>query len=191
MMAEEVSSKVAIFVEPTPNPNSLKFIAGRKIVDSGSYEFATPEEAENSFLARQLFKIDGVEGVFIGTDFVTVRKIGEAAWDEIEPKAIQIIEDAVSDRRPLVEEQAGSSGQPAATTGAEAKICTILDEEIRPAVAMDGGDVTFQSFEGGVLTLRLVGACSGCPSSLMTLKMGIERRLKEDIPELTEVVALM
>ena len=190
-MAEEVSSKVAIFVEPTPNPNSLKFIAGRKIVDSGSYEFATPEEAENSFLARQLFKIDGVEGVFIGTDFVTVRKIGEAAWDEIEPKAIHIIEDAVSDRRPLVEEQAGSSGQPAATTGAEAKICTILDEEIRPAVAMDGGDVTFQSFEKGVLTLRLVGACSGCPSSLMTLKMGIERRLKEDIPELTEVVALM
>lgn len=183
-------SRVAVFVEPTPNPNSLKFIVGRDIVSDGAtYEFASAGEAAGSPLARRLFEIAGVEGVFIGRDFVSVRKAAGAGWDAIEPKAIDAIEDEVSSGRPAVE-----SAKAAAATGgsdAEMKIRRILDEEIRPAVASDGGDVVFQSFEDGRLTLRLVGACSGCPSSTMTLKMGIERRLMEDIPELREVVSVM
>jgi Fe-S cluster biogenesis protein NfuA len=183
------SSKIAVFVEPTPNPNSLKFIVGREVVAEGSYEFSSPKEAEQSFLARSLFEIPGVEGVFIGRNFVTVRKQPDADWDAIESRAIETIEDGISSGRSVVETQPVESGGEG--TGAELKIRRILDEEIRPAVASDGGDVRFQSYADGVLTLRLVGSCSGCPSSTMTLKMGIERRLREDVPELKEVVSLM
>ncbi len=188
-MAETLSQKVAVFVEPTPNPNSLKFIIGREIVPDGSYEFANAAEAADSFLAASLFGVKGVEGVFIGRDFVTVRKTADADWDEIESKAIQIIEDGISSSRPVVKERKAQGGGDA--SGVESRIRKILDEEIRPAVASDGGDVVFQGYNDGVLTLRLVGSCSGCPSSTMTLKMGIERRLREDVPELREVVSMM
>lgn len=184
------SQRVAVFVEPTPNPNSLKFIAGREIVgDGATYEFASAAEAHDSPLARRIFEIPGVEGVFIGRDFVSVRKGVAGTWDQIEPKAISVIEEEVSSGRPVVAPAKAASASGA--SGAEIKIRRILDEEIRPAVASDGGDVVFQSFDAGVLTLRLVGACSGCPSSTMTLKMGIERRLMEDVPELREVVSVM
>ncbi|MBI1784754.1 NifU family protein [Candidatus Sumerlaeota bacterium] len=188
-MAGTATQKIAVFVEPTPNPNSLKFIVGRDIISKGSFEFANAADAANSMLASALFAIQGVEGVFIGKDFVTVRKTVSASWDEIEPKAIQTIEDAVSSGQPLV----GAAAAEASAGGSdvEAKIRRILDEEIRPAVASDGGDVMFQKYDNGVLTLRLVGSCSGCPSSTMTLKMGIERRLKEDVPDLREVISLM
>ncbi len=182
--------KIAIFVEPTPNPNSLKFIVGREIVSKGSFEFANAAQAKESPLAASLFDVKGVEGVFIGRDFVTVRKTMDASWDDIESRAIEIIESAVSSGQPIVKAPTESA---ATTNGTdvESKIRRILDEEIRPAVASDGGDVMFQKYSDGVLTLRLVGSCSGCPSSTMTLKMGIERRLKEDVPDLREVVSLM
>lgn len=189
-MAEQVKPRIAVFVEPTPNPNSLKFVCGRQIVTGGPYEYAKVAEAGKSKLAQTLFGIAGVEGVFVGSNFVTVRKDEAASWDAIEPKALSTIEDAVSSGEPVVLEPEAKAA--AARTGGSAQehvIRHILDEEIRPAVASDGGDVQFESYEEGVLRLKLVGACSGCPSSLMTLKMGIERRLREDVPELVEVIS--
>lgn len=188
-MTEQTTSRVAVFVEPTPNPNSLKFVVGRQLVQRGPYEFASVEEAGKSAFAQGIFQIEGVEGVFIGSDFVSVRKEHAANWDAIEPKVIAAIEEDIAAGKPLVEEGAAESRAGREASGPEGVIRNILDDEIRPAVAMDGGDVQFQSYDNGVLTLKLVGACSGCPSSLMTLKMGIERRLREDVPELQEVIA--
>lgn len=188
-MTEQAKSRIAVFVEPTPNPNSLKFVVGRQIVSSGPYEFAKAADAEKSKLAQDLFGIKGVEGVFIGSNFVTVRKDEDAAWDEIEPTALSKIEDGVSSGEPVVlEPESESNGAAEGASTQEVVIRQILDEEIRPAVASDGGDVQFESYDEGVLRLKLVGACSGCPSSLMTLKMGIERRLREDVPDLVEVI---
>lgn len=186
-MTEQTHSKIAVFVEPTPNPNSLKFVVGRQIVSRGPYEFAKASEAGKSKLAQMIFGIGGVEGVFVGSNFVTVRKDEGASWDDIEPRALTLIEDGVSSGDPVVMEPEAASGK-ATGTAQEMIIRQILDEEIRPAVASDGGDVQFESYDGGVLRLKLVGACSGCPSSLMTLKMGIERRLREDVPDLVEVI---
>ena len=190
-MTGRAEHRVAVFVEPTPNPNSLKFIVAKEIA-RGSYEFATAAEAKKSPLAEALFKIPGVEGVYIGASFVTVRKKTASAWDEIEPRATEIIEDAVSSGAPIVSAEAESApaASGAGAGGPEGVIRRILDEEIRPAVASDGGDVVFQTYETGILTLKLIGSCSGCPSSLMTLRMGIERRLREDVPELQEVVSV-
>lgn len=182
-------SKIAVFVEPTPNPNSLKFICGRQLVSSGSYEFSTAAEAAGVPLAARLFEIAGVDGVFVGRDFVTVRKTADASWDDIEERAIALIEEIASAGEVVKGDAPGGAAEGA--TDAERVIRRILDDEIRPAVASDGGDVVFQKYDGGVLTLRLVGACSGCPSSTMTLKMGIERRLREEVPELREVVSVM
>lgn len=191
-MSELETPKVAVFVEPTPNPNGLKFIVGREIISGAGHEFASSAEAVGSPLAEKLFELQGVEGVFIGANFVSVRKTTEAEWSAIEPDAITIIEEGAAPGRKIV---ADAPKQEAPTTeaadGPEAIIRKILDEEVRPAIAGDGGDVTFEKYVDGVLTLRLMGSCSGCPSSLMTLRMGIERRLREDVPELKEVISLM
>ena len=187
---ETTTPKVAVFVEPTPNPNSLKFILGRPILDSGSYEFATAAEAEKSPLAKDIFAIAGVDGVFLGLNFVSIRKTAEAEWGNIEAPAIEILEEGCKPGRTIVHDDASAEVSKEASTDAERIIQKIIDEEIRPAVAMDGGDIVFQTFEDGILTLKLVGACAGCPSSTMTLRMGIERRLKEDVPELKQVVSL-
>lgn len=186
-MAEQKTDRIAVFVEPTPNPNSLKFMVGRQLTDGASYEFASAAEAEGSPLAARIFEIAGVEGVFIGSNFVTVRKFADSAWDDIEPRAVELIEDAASSGEDVVDTKKAAATVHA--SDAEATIRKILDDEIRPAVAYDGGDIVFRKFEDGILTLKLVGACSGCPSSLMTLRMGIERRLKEDVADLVEVVA--
>lgn len=188
-MSEQAKSTVAVFVEPTPNPNSLKFVVGRQIVSHGPYEYARASEAAKSKLAQALFAIGGVEGVFVGSNFVTVRKDEDASWDAIEPKALSAIEDAASSGEPVVLEEKAAKAKSGGGSAQEIVIRQILDEEIRPAVASDGGDVQFESYDGGILKLKLVGACSGCPSSLMTLKMGIERRLKEDVPDLVEVIS--
>lgn len=191
-MAEQASATVPVFVEPTPNPNSLKFVLDRYVVQSGPYEFASVGEASASPLAVEIFGITGVEGVFVGRNFVTVRKLDNATWDAIEARAIELIQKAIASGDPLVDEssESGSEAEGSNATGPEKTIRTILDEEIRPAVASDGGDVRFMSYEGGILKLKLVGACSGCPSSSMTLRMGIERRIREDVPELVEVVSV-
>ncbi len=192
-MTDAISQKVAVFVEPTPNPNSLKFIIGRQILESGSYDFDTADAAAESALARPLFEIAGVAGVFLGANFVAIRKSPDAVWSDIEDRTVQVIEDIVSTGVPVVTAPAEAAPEQAGDMSpAEATIRKILDTEVRPAVASDGGDVVFRNYDdaSGVLTLQLVGACSGCPSSTFTLKMGIERRLKEDVPELTEVVSM-
>jgi Fe-S cluster biogenesis protein NfuA len=188
-MSEQANPKVAVFVEPTPNPNSLKFVVGRQIVSGGPYEYAKASDAAKSRLAQALFEIAGVEGVFIGSNFVTVRKDEDASWEAIESRALALIEDGVSLGEPVVIEPETKAAARTGGTAQENVIRQILDDEIRPAVASDGGDVQFESYEEGVLRLKLVGACSGCPSSLMTLKMGIERRLREDVPDLVEVIS--
>lgn len=189
-MSDTQVSKVAVFVEPTPNPNSLKFVCGRRLVND-TYEFSTAAEAAGSPMASRLFEIPGVEGVFVGRDFVTVRKTADASWDDIEDKAIDVVETIASSGVVVVGDNPADGGAAADAGEVETTIRRVLDDEIRPAVASDGGDVVFQKYEDGILTLRLVGACSGCPSSTMTLKMGIERRLREEVPELREVVSVM
>ncbi len=181
--------KVGITAQVTPNPNTLKFLLDRDLFASGSFNFPNREAAAGSYLPEYLFGLDGVEGVMIGTNFVSVTKAASVDWSDMAEALIDAIEDAVSSGDELIDE---AHRQQAASSEGESedvvKIKTILDNEIRPAVAMDGGDITFDRYEDGILTLHLQGACSSCPSSIMTLKMGIENRLKEEIPGLREVV---
>ncbi len=176
--------------ERTPNPNSLKWVLGQRLVDGGtSAHFAERPPAEVSPLAASLFEIDGVAGVFLASNFVTVTKRPEAEWTDL----AQAIVDAL---RACLEEGGQALGpafRPAdanAESEVVARIRRILDEEVRPAVAMDGGDIVFAGFKDGIVELYLHGSCSGCPSSSLTLKQGIETRLMEAVPEVQGVVAL-
>ena len=188
-----MKSEIELKVEPTPNPDSLKFMTGETLLATGSRDYASKPSTGESPLASVLFEIPGVLGIFITQDFVTVSKDPAQSWDELVP--------ILSDQITLFLR----SGQPAVTAGpttgptpspstenteVEEKIRTILDNEIRPAVAMDGGDVVFYSYENGIVKLHLQGACSSCPSSIMTLKAGVENRLKMEIPEIKEVVQI-
>ena len=182
-----------INAEITPNPNTLKFNVGRVLVESGSLNFPDKEKAKGVLLAESLFNIDNVLGVMVGNDFVTVTKRPEAGWQTMVQPIIEKLKSLLSSGQTLVPGDAASSAAAAdghAPGGGEIerKIREILDNEIRPAVAMDGGDITFYGYENGVVTLHLQGSCSHCPSSIMTLKMGVENRLKSLIPEIREVV---
>ncbi len=181
--------KVNISAQVTPNPNTLKFLVDRFFVEKGNYNFTSREKAEGSYLPLRLFDIHGVSGVMVGPNFVSVTKTSSTDWSDIVEPITAVIQLAFDSGETMINEAAATQHE---TTGkvsdTEQKIRDILDNEIRPAVAMDGGDITFHSYEEGVLTLHLQGACSSCPSSVMTLKMGIENRLKEEIPELKEVV---
>ena len=183
-----------INAEITPNPNTLKFNVGRVLVESGSLNFPDKEKAKGVLLAESLYNIDNVLGVMVGRDFVTVTKRPEAGWPVMVQPIIEKLKGLLSSGQPLL--PAGSDASASAPvdghTGAngdiEKKIREILDAEIRPAVAMDGGDIQFYGYDNGVVTLHLQGSCSSCPSSIMTLKMGVENRLKSLIPEVREVV---
>lgn len=185
--------KLNVRAEITPNPNALKFVVEQSLIESGSYDFNTLEKAKSSFLASRLFMIAGVEGVLIGTHFVSVNKTAEADWTKLVEPLVATIEDVLLSGDPLIDpdyiaenpQEAGAN-----ETEIERRIREILDTEIRPAIAMDGGDVVFQGYENGIVTLYLQGACSSCPSSTMTLKYGIENRLKEEFPEIRDVVQL-
>ncbi len=183
---------VSVSLEFTPNPNTLKYGVNRQLLPRGAFNFTKKGEAEKtSPLATQLFSVPGIIGVMLGKDFVTVTKSEEGDWDLVHKSCSSIIEDYLRSDQPLffegisLEETLKGGG-----TEIENKIREILDREIRPAVAMDGGDITFEKFENGVVYLYLQGSCSGCPSSTMTLKMGIETRLREAIPEVQEVVSV-
>jgi len=176
--------------ERTPNPNSIKWVLGRPIVESGitAHFDAAPTE-DVSPLAFRLFAVEGVSGVFFASNFATVTKRDDVDWTDIAQPIVDTIKDCLG-------ESGGALG-PAferAAPGAEGEVIgrirQVLDDEIRPAVAMDGGDIVFASFRDGVVELYMQGSCSGCPSSTATLKMGIETRLREVIPEVQEVVAL-
>jgi Fe-S cluster biogenesis protein NfuA len=176
-----------IETEQTPNPATLKFLPGRTVMARGTVDFANAETAERSPLASRLFQIEGVTGVFLGSDFVTVAKADGKTWPVLKPAVLGVIMEHFAANRPVL-----LQGEASPTTSAEedeisAQIRELIETRVRPAVAQDGGDIIFQGFESGVVYLHMQGSCSGCPSSTATLKMGIENMLKHYVPEVVEV----
>ncbi len=179
-----------IQTESTPNPATLKFLPGQTVLDMGTADFPGTEAAASSPLARRIFAAGGVTGVFLGSDFVTVTKAEDVEWNHIKPQILGAIMEHFQSGAPAIEGEAGSGH--AAHFAAEdgdivRQIKELLDTRVRPAVAQDGGDITFHGFDRGVVYLHMQGACAGCPSSTLTLKMGIENLLRHYIPEVTEV----
>jgi Fe-S cluster biogenesis protein NfuA len=176
--------------ERTPNPNSIKWILGEPILAPGrSAHFEQPVDAEVSPLAARLFSVDGITGVFLASNFVTVTKRADVEWTDV----AQFLVDAIRASRESGEAVLGPKAAHTEAGPGDAvveRIRRILDDEIRPAVAMDGGDIVFAGFRDGIVELYLQGSCHGCPSSTMTLKMGIEQRLMEEIPEVKGVEAI-
>lgn len=188
-------SEEAIYVnlEFTPNPNTLKFSVNRSLLPSGAANFTSLSQCEHAPLAAQVFEVPGVEAVMVGTNFVTITKSPKGNWDTIAEKVPERIQSFLeSNGSPFTPTWFAQEQSRRDTQGAggdvETRVREILDQEIRPAVAMDGGDITFDRYEDGVVYLYLQGACSSCPSSAMTLKMGVETRLKDAVPEVREVV---
>ena len=179
---------IEISAEVTPNPNTLKFNLNRVLLSSGSLNFPDKEKAKGAALPEKLFGIENVLGVMIGHAFVTVTKAPAANWQPMVEPITKAVREIFASGQALFPEQAGVAASNTAIGNIEDKIRQILDDEIRPAVAMDGGDITFHGYADGIVTLHLQGSCSSCPSSVMTLKMGVENRLKSLIPEIREVV---
>lgn len=180
-----------IQTESTPNPATLKFLPGFAVLPSGTADFPGIEAAAASPLARRIFGAGGVAGVFFGPDFVTVTKVDDADWAHIKPGILGAILEHFQSGEPVLEGEAGAVGHADHAAGPDEDIVVqikeLLDTRVRPAVAQDGGDITFYGFDRGVVYLHMQGACAGCPSSTMTLKMGIENLLRHYIPEVTEV----
>lgn len=181
-----------IQTESTPNPATLKFLPGQTVLEMGTADFPSAVGADVSPLAARIFGVEGVSGVFFGTDFVTVTKSDGVEWDHIKPALLGAIMEHFQSGAAVM---SGDSAQPnsghAEHTGEDGEIVgqikELLDSRVRPAVAQDGGDITFHGFERGIVYLHMQGACAGCPSSTLTLKMGIENLLRHYIPEVTEV----
>jgi Fe-S cluster biogenesis protein NfuA len=179
-----------IQTEATPNPATLKFIPGQPVVPGGTREYRQVEEADDSQLAQRLFSLSGVSGVFFGQDFITVTK-SEGEWQHLKPAILGLIMEHYLSGAPVISRQ--SQEQQGAEDFAEGDreivgtIKELLETRVRPAVAQDGGDITFQGYRDGVVFLNMKGSCSGCPSSTATLKHGIENLLRHFIPEVTEV----
>jgi Fe-S cluster biogenesis protein NfuA len=174
--------------EVTPNPNSLKFLPGKKVSNSGPYEITNKNETQNS-LVRNLLSINGVEVIFLGEDFISINKKEIIKWDEIKHIVISFINDFYSEGNEIVIDESLEE-QNSNLNELEQKIVKILEQKIRPAVARDGGDIKFKEFKDGVVKVQLQGSCSGCPSSTMTLKQGVQNLLCHYLPEVKEVVAI-
>ena len=174
--------------EVTPNPNSLKFLPGKKVSNSGPYEITKKEDSENA-LVRNILSVNGVEGIFLGEDFISVNKNDLTKWEDIKHIVISLINDFYSEGKEFVIDESLSE-QNSNLDEIEQKIVKILDQKIRPAVARDGGDIKFKEFKDGVVKVQLQGSCSGCPSSTMTLKQGVQNLLCHYLPEVKEVVAI-
>ena len=182
---------VNIQLEWTPNPSTLKYVVDRQLLSRGAVNFTDKQKAEaDSPLAKKLFDITGVVGVMVGSNFVTVTKGDEGEWDELNDAVMANLDSHLSANAPVMSPDWAPPAAPTGGSEVEQKIREILDAEIRPAVAQDGGDVLLDRFEEGVAYLHMQGSCAGCPSSTMTLKMGIESRLREMIPEVVEVVSV-
>ena len=176
-----------IQTEVTPNPNSLKFLPGKKVSNSGPYEITKKDNFKNE-LVRNILSVNGVEGVFLGEDFISVNKNAPTKWDEVKHIVISLINDFYSDGKEFViDENLKDSHDD--LDEIEKKIVKILDQKIRPAVARDGGDIKFKEFKDGVVKVQLQGSCSGCPSSTLTLKQGVQNLLCHYLPEVKEVIA--
>ena len=180
-----------IQTESTPNPATLKFLPGQSVLEVGTADFPSVEAAESSPLATRLFAISGVSGVFFGLDFVTVTKTDETDWDHVKPAILGAIMEHFQSGQPAVTDGSSPASGHAEHTGEDGEIVDqikeLLDTRVRPAVAQDGGDIVFHGFDRGVVYLHMQGACAGCPSSTLTLKMGIENLLRHYIPEVLEV----
>ena len=174
--------------EITPNPNSLKFLPGKTVSNSGPYEITNKDDIQNE-LVRNILSINGVLGVFLGKDFISVNKNDAIKWEDIKHIVISLINDFYSDGREFVIDE-NLETQSNNLNEIENRIVKILNEKIRPAVARDGGDIKFKEFKNGQVKVELQGSCSGCPSSTMTLKKGVENLLCHYIPEVKEVLAV-
>jgi len=181
-----------IQTEETPNPATLKFLPGRIVMPQGTADFRSREESARSPLACKLFDVQGVKGIFYGADFITVSKDDDLDWAVLKPLILGAIMDHFVTHQPLFYDETSATSSPQGSPSADdddltVQIKEILDMRIRPAVAMDGGDIIFDRFEDGVLYVRMQGACNGCPSSSETLKSGIENMLRYYVPEVLEV----
>ena len=174
--------------ENTPNPNSLKFLPGKIVSEHNSFE-VTDKEQTNNELVRNLLSVNGVEGIFLGKDFISVNKVNDKSWDEIKHIVISLINDFYSQGNKFVIDKSLDENN-VNLKEIEKKIVKILDQKIRPAVARDGGDIKFKDFNNGIVRVQLQGSCSGCPSSTMTLKQGVQNLLCHYIPEVKEVVSI-
>jgi Fe-S cluster biogenesis protein NfuA len=188
-----------IHTENTPNPSTLKFLPGRRVMEAGTRDFATPEDAEASPLAEALFSLGDVEGVFFGGDFISVTAAPSSEWRDLKPQVLSILLDHFSSDAPLFRAATAHAIHVADAAGIEdrpedeeivAQIRELIETRVRPAVAQDGGDIVYRGFRDGTVFLALQGACSGCPSSAMTLKNGIESLLKHYVPEVETVEAV-
>ena len=174
--------------ELTPNPNSIKFLPGKIVSKSGSFEVTKKDETNND-LIKNLFSVNGVESIFLGKDFISVNKQDSVEWEEIKHIIISLINDFYSTGKEyVVEKNLNESSENLEEV--EMRIIKILDQKIRPAVARDGGDIKFKEFKDGVVKVQLQGSCSGCPSSTMTLKQGVQNLLCHYIPEVKQVEAI-
>ena len=180
-----------IQTEATPNPSTLKFLPGRSVMASGTADFTDAEEATPSPLASRIFAVEGVEGVFLGPDFISVAKAEAVDWPHIKPAILGAVMEHFTSGQPVMEggerPDSGHAEHDGPHGAIVAQIKDLLDTRVRPAVAQDGGDITFHGFEEGIVYLSMRGACAGCPSSTMTLKMGIENLLRHYIPDVLEV----
>ena len=173
----------------TPNPNSLKFLPGRKVSNADTTEFLNKDDTDN-ILIRNILSIDGVESIFIGLDFVSINKNEKKDWEDIKHIVISLINEFYDQGNELIIDKNFNKNNSKDYKDIEKKIINILDTKVRPAVARDGGDIKFREFKDGVVTVNLQGSCSGCPSSTMTLKKGVQNLLCHYIPEIKEVIAV-
>ena len=174
--------------EETPNPNSLKFLPGKKVSNSGPYEITNKEDIQNE-LVKNIMSVNGVVGIFLGDDFISINKKDNIKWEDIKHIVISLINDFYADGKEFVIDE-NLTEEDKDLSEIESKIVKILEAKIRPAVARDGGDIKFKEFKDGVVKVQLQGSCSGCPSSTMTLKQGVQNLLCHYLPEVKEVVAI-
>ena len=183
-----------IQTEDTPNPAALKFLPGKAVLETGVADFTSREAAQRSPLARLLFEIDGVAGVFLGSDFITVTKVADKSWQVLKPMVLGAVMDHFTSGTAVMESGEADAGDEFSDEGADgeiiAQIKELIDTRVRPGVAQDGGDIIYKGFKNGTVYLSLRGSCAGCPSSTMTLKMGIENMLKHYVPEVLQVEAM-
>ena len=182
-----------IQTEETPNPLTLKFLPGREVLPNGSMDLRSEQDAKKSPLAAALFNVDGVVGVFLSDDFITITKRNDKDWHLMKPSLLGVIMEHFTANRPVMIADEDNSAPSSSFEDEEDEVVSQIKEllytRVRPAVAQDGGDIVFEDFTDGTVTVQMRGACAGCPSSTATLKMGIENMLRHYIPEVKEVVA--
>ncbi len=188
---------ISIYTEMTPNPETMKFVANKLLYPGKSVDFPDVESAKPSPLATELFGFPFIKAVFVASNFVTLTKTSETEWQDVIPSIRQFLKDYLEEGKPVVNEEELAATRPASSNEVSAddddvvkRIKELLDNHVRPAVEMDGGAIQFKSYEDGTVNLSMQGACSGCPSSMITLKAGIEGMMKRMIPEVKEVVAI-